>query len=175
MIVLQEVTRSINQRMRSVSAGDIANSSIAASYSHILHLIIGPELTPKLGPMTIHLWINDGLMAIFFLLVGLEIKREFVDGHLSTWAVRALPMVAAAAGMIVPAIVYLAVAGGIDVPVVLKDILAVEKASGKTIADKPAARTAPTRRPAAAAITWILMIVGCLWYLRRGTWRQLSV
>ena len=90
----------------------IANSSIAASYSHILHLIIGPELTPKLGPMTVHLWINDGLMAIFFLLVGLEIKREFVDGHLSTWAVRALPMVAAAAGMIVPAIIYLAVAGG---------------------------------------------------------------
>ena len=90
----------------------IANSSIAASYSHILHLIIGPELTPKLGPMTVHLWINDGLMAIFFLLVGLEIKREFVDGHLSTWADRALPMVAAAAGMIVPAIIYLAVAGG---------------------------------------------------------------
>ena len=90
----------------------IANSPIAASYSHILHLIIGPELTPKLGPMTVHLWINDGLMAIFFLLVGLEIKREFVDGHLSTWAVRALPMVAAAAGMIVPAIIYLAVAGG---------------------------------------------------------------
>ena len=90
----------------------IANSSIASSYSHILHLIIGPELTPKLGPMTVHLWINDGLMAIFFLLVGLEIKREFVDGHLSTWADRALPMVAAAAGMIVPAIIYLAVAGG---------------------------------------------------------------
>jgi NhaA family Na+:H+ antiporter len=89
-----------------------ANSPIAESYSHFLHLVIGPELTPKLGPMTVHLWINDGLMAIFFLLVGLEIKREFVDGHLSTWADRRLPMVAAVAGMIVPAIVYLAVAGG---------------------------------------------------------------
>ena len=75
----------------------IANSSIAESYNLFLHLVIGPELTPKLGPMTVHLWINDGLMAIFFLLVGLEIKREFVDGHLSTWADRALPMVAAAA------------------------------------------------------------------------------
>lgn len=89
-----------------------ANSPIAESYSHFLHLVIGPELTPKLGPMTVHLWINDGLMAIFFLLVGLEIKREFVDGHLSTWADRTLPMVAAAAGMIVPAAIYLAVAGG---------------------------------------------------------------
>lgn len=89
-----------------------ANSPIAESYSHFLHLVIGPELTPKLGPMTVHLWINDGLMAIFFLLVGLEIKREFVDGHLSTWADRSLPMVAAAAGMIVPAVIYLAVAGG---------------------------------------------------------------
>jgi NhaA family Na+:H+ antiporter len=90
----------------------IANSPIAENYNHFLHLVIGPELTPKLGPMTVHLWINDGLMAFFFLLVGLEIKREFVDGHLSTWADRTLPMVAAAAGMIVPAIVYLAVAGG---------------------------------------------------------------
>lgn len=89
-----------------------ANSPIAESYTHFLHLVIGPELTPKLGPMTVHLWINDGLMAIFFLLVGLEIKREFVDGHLSTWADRSLPMVAAAAGMIVPAVIYLAVAGG---------------------------------------------------------------
>lgn len=90
----------------------IANSPIADSYSYFLHLVIGPELTPKLGPMTTHLWINDGLMAIFFLLVGLEIKREFVDGHLSTWADRTLPMIAAAAGMIVPAIMYLTVVGG---------------------------------------------------------------
>ena len=89
-----------------------ANSVFSSDYFHWVHAVTGPVLTPKLGPMTVHLWINDGLMAIFFLLVGLEIKREFVDGHLATWADRRLPIIAAAAGMIVPAIVYLAVAGG---------------------------------------------------------------
>ena len=90
----------------------LANSMFSDDYAHFVHLVTGPALPPKLGPMTVHLWINDGLMAIFFLLVGLEIKREFVDGHLSTWADRRLPMIAAAAGMVVPAIIYLDIAGG---------------------------------------------------------------
>jgi NhaA family Na+:H+ antiporter len=90
----------------------VANSPLAESYFHFIHAVTGPELTPKLGPMTVHLWINDGLMAIFFLLVGLEIKREFVDGHLASWNDRLLPMIAAAAGMAVPAAVYLFIAGG---------------------------------------------------------------
>lgn len=90
----------------------LANSMWADSYFHLLHTPMGPTLTDKLGPMTAHLWINDGLMAIFFFLVGLEIKREFLDGRLSTWDKRRLPIVAAAAGMFAPAVVYLLITSG---------------------------------------------------------------
>jgi len=79
----------------------VANSPLATAYFAVLHAY--------LGPLSISHWINDGLMAVFFLLVGLEIKREMLDGQLSTWPRRVLPGIAAAGGMVVPALVYVAI------------------------------------------------------------------
>ena len=90
----------------------VANwSATAHGYEALLHAQVGPTLASALGPMTVHLWINDGLMAVFFLLVGLEIKREVVGGQLASADRRRLPFIAAVAGMAIPAIVFLAIAG----------------------------------------------------------------
>lgn len=86
-----------------------ANSNLAPLYHDLFHGVLGWTPVAKLD--TLHLWINDALMAIFFFVVGLEIKREVVDGDLSTPARRRLPVFAAAMGMVFPAGVYLAIAG----------------------------------------------------------------
>ncbi len=82
----------------------VANSPAAPAYFGGLKTYVG-------GLSVLH-WINDALMAVFFLLVGLEIKREFVDGQLSTWPRRILPGVAAAGGMLAPALIYVAFNAG---------------------------------------------------------------
>ncbi|YCA01843.1 Na+/H+ antiporter NhaA [Pseudomonas sp. AK106] len=79
----------------------VANSPLAPSYFAALHSVW--------GGLSIELWINDGLMAIFFLMVGLEIKREVLAGGLASWGQRALPGFAAAGGMLVPALIYIGV------------------------------------------------------------------
>src|SRR5919107_2973333 len=79
----------------------IANSPVSSAYFEVLHRYV-------LG-LSVQHWINDALMAVFFLLVGLEIKREMLDGQLATWSRRILPGIAALGGMVVPALVYLAI------------------------------------------------------------------
>ena len=82
----------------------VANSALSADYFHTLHIDLA-------GLSLLH-WINDGLMALFFLIVGLEIKREVLDGQLARWPDRLLPGLAAAAGVIMPALIYVAINRG---------------------------------------------------------------
>lgn len=83
----------------------IANSSFANSFQHVLDYQIGTEILHLKYPISV--WINDGLMAIFFLYVGLEIKRELLRGKLADIWQAALPIVAAVGGMVFPAVIYL--------------------------------------------------------------------
>ena len=90
-----------------IAAMVAANSPFANEYHHLFHGTFDWSPIAKLN--TLHLWINDGLMAIFFFVVGLEVKREWIEGQLSDARERRLPILAAAAGMVVPALLYLAV------------------------------------------------------------------
>jgi NhaA family Na+:H+ antiporter len=82
----------------------VANSSLEPAYRAALH--------GDMGPLSLSHWINDGLMSVFFLLVGLEIKREVLAGELASWNRRILPGVSAVGGMVVPALIFLAFNGG---------------------------------------------------------------
>lgn len=82
----------------------IANSNIAEDFQRFLDKKVGISLFHLTYPVSI--WINDGLMAVFFLLVGLEIKRELVEGELSSFKNASLPIIAAIGGMLVPAVIF---------------------------------------------------------------------
>ena len=89
-----------------------ANSVAAPMYRSLWEAPLSLGLGDLSLTKPLLLWVNDGLMAIFFLFVGLEIKREVVEGELSSWRQAALPLAAAVGGMLVPALLYLSVAGG---------------------------------------------------------------
>lgn len=84
------------------------NTSLYEAYHHFFTTPFGITIGDKNFTRDLHFWINDGLMAIFFLLVGLEIKRELLEGELSDIKKSSLPILSALGGMLVPAIIYLA-------------------------------------------------------------------
>jgi NhaA family Na+:H+ antiporter len=83
-----------------------ANSPWASSYEHLLHTKVGVSFGENAFALSLHHWINDGLMVIFFFVVGLEIKRELVVGQLSSFKKAIVPCMAALGGMLVPAAIY---------------------------------------------------------------------
>jgi len=93
----------------------VENSFLSDLYSKLLHSSININIYNFSIEKDLHHWINDGLMAIFFLLIGLEIKRELVQGHLSTREQYSLPAVAAIGGITIPAIIYISLNFGNEV------------------------------------------------------------
>ncbi|MDB2705093.1 Na+/H+ antiporter NhaA [Pseudomonadota bacterium] len=87
----------------------LANSTLASVYTHILHTPIIIGVGSWSMNMTLHHWINDGLMALFFFVVGLELKREILVGELATIRNAILPIAGAIGGMVVPALIYFAI------------------------------------------------------------------
>ncbi|WP_419769013.1 MAG: Na+/H+ antiporter NhaA [Candidatus Marinarcus sp.] len=86
----------------------VANSSLAEAYTALWHMPLGVTFGGSTISMDLTHWIDDGLMALFFLMVGLEIKRELICGELSSVQKASFPVVAALGGMIVPALIYVA-------------------------------------------------------------------
>jgi Na+:H+ antiporter, NhaA family len=92
--------------LATIAAVVVANSSFGQAYYDLWHMPLGMTLGDKTISMSLTYWIDDGLMALFFLMVGLEIKREMAIGELSSIAKASFPIVAAIGGMLIPALIY---------------------------------------------------------------------
>ena len=90
----------------------IANSPLYELYQHFIHTVIEFDIGSLQIKNSLSHWINDGLMAIFFFMIGLEIKREILVGELSNIKVAILPILAAIGGMIVPALIFMGINSG---------------------------------------------------------------
>jgi len=119
--VLARAARSLRDFLQQESAGGIvlmvaaaiaviwANSPLASAYFGILDTEVAATVGGEGVKKSALLWINDGLMALFFLLVGLEVKREVLIGQLSSWQQSSLPVFAAIGGMTIPALIFVAI------------------------------------------------------------------
>ncbi|MFV1998134.1 MAG: Na+/H+ antiporter NhaA [Acidiferrobacterales bacterium] len=85
----------------------MSNTAMSSLYDSFLHIPVEIRVGALRLDKSLYHWVNDGLMAIFFLLIGLEVKREILEGHLSSLRQIALPGIAAVGGMVVPAAIYL--------------------------------------------------------------------
>ena len=90
----------------------LANSPLSWGYDALLHTPVSIRIGALAIDKPLLLWINDGLMAIFFFLIGLEVKREMLVGDLSSVRRAILPLIAAAGGMAIPALIYSLVNAG---------------------------------------------------------------
>lgn len=102
----QESTSGLLLMVCAVIALAIVNFGYLDDYQHLLHTPVSIGFGDLVLEQSLHHWINDGLMALFFFVVGLEIKREIIVGELSDISKASLPIIAAIGGMIVPALLY---------------------------------------------------------------------
>lgn len=110
----QEYTSGIVLFLSVIAALIWANSPASDSYHHVWQTRLAVSFDNRSFDHELHVWINDGLMAMFFFVIGLELKREFMAGELSTLKKASLPMVAALGGMLVPAGIYAALNLGLS-------------------------------------------------------------
>ena len=105
----RQTTSGLLLMIMAVLALILANSPLAYIYQQIQHIDIGLSIGSWSIENSLHHWVNDGLMALFFFVVGLELKREILVGELANPRQAALPIVAAIGGMVVPALIYFAI------------------------------------------------------------------
>ncbi len=122
--MVQSITPLLKDFLQKESAGGIvlvfaalfalavANSPLLAQYSALLDTGVVVGIGSFVIDKPLLLWINDGLMAVFFFLVGLEVKREIFEGQLSSWDKASLPLIAAIGGMAIPALIFLSLNAG---------------------------------------------------------------
>jgi len=110
----QEYTSGIVLLISVLAAIIWVNSPFHESYHHFWDITFSVGVGNAVLSHPLHIWINDGLMAIFFFVIGLELKREFMEGELSSVKKAALPMMAALGGMLVPAIIYFIINKGTE-------------------------------------------------------------